>query len=675
MLGRENQTEALLRSQLGYRLRVVGRIDLHGMKNRGSTLLRRLGMNWLWSLSLVLSFGSTGCRSFLAEDAMKTCPVKIKPGDRLVASNGYQEDFLCLKTLGEEVVPLEDRYFPPGKRAAMEEEILRDLGQPGCSHETFVLSIRRYLAAFNNQHAGVYYNPKPLNFTGLYPFAIHYVSNDLYVSDISRQYDRSLLGQKITAINDRPVSEVEQRLFSFIGAENVWVRRTALEPLGYSQPEMYQIAGLTSSVSNLVKLEFAGHAPVWIAPTWKGNVQWRRVPRLPDPITRRSQHTYDCRIFTEQNFAYLQFNACFDKTAILKGLSMVNPWVRPLVRAWLGFEFHRKKPNAVLDGIYDPDRPVLKDYLASTIRDINRQGITNLILDLRYNGGGDTELCKQLLYFLTSRTNLLDSREFEYNLKFLAYDDPEESRKIRSWYLKKFGAEPPSGQLLRTPYQERLFFDNITDRNSPYYITPDRPAFSGKIIVLANQNTGSAAALLTGLMQDNRLAVIVGTTTGNNPTGPTSMTPFKLPHSRILVSLPSKYDERALPSNGDILQPDYWVENAMADNQTGRDAAFEKALELLHLGGVISTERISEAEEFLRNLKKKGQQPGWSKNDKGAIELEAYSNSVTFGIRKNGDSSIYHYTVSQTSKDSPWTLQRAWRTDQKGRMIQDYPVP
>jgi hypothetical protein len=645
------------------------------MKNRGSMLLYQLGLNGLILLTVVLSFGSSGCRSFLAEHAMKTYPAKIKPADQLIASNGYQEDFICLKTLGEEVVPLEDRYFPPDKRAAMEREILQNLGQPGCTHETFVLSLRRYLAAFNNEHARIAYNPQPETFTGLYPFKVRYLSNDLYVSDISGDYDRSLIGQQITGINGLPVSQAEQKLFSFIGVENLWMRRTALEPFGYSRPETDRLIGLTSSISNRLKLDFAGHPSVWIAPIWKENVRWQRIPRAPDLITRRSPHQYDCRIFTEQNFAYLQFNACFDKTAVLDGLSMVNPCIRPLVRAWLGFEFLQKKPNAVLDGIYDPERPVLKDYLASAIRDINRQGITNLIMDLRHNGGGETELCKQLLYFLTPRTNLLDSRQYDYNPKVLAYYDPDERREVSSWYRKKFGTEPPSGQLLRTPDQERPFFYNITDRKSLYYIASDRPVFSGNIIVLANQGTHSAASLLAGLMQDNRLAVIVGTTTANNPTGPTGLTPFKLPHSGILVSLPTKYDERALPSNGDILQPDYWVENSLADGETGRDAALEKALELLHLAGSLSTERINGAAEFLAELKRADQLPGWSKNDKGTIALEDYSNLVTFRSWKKGHSSSYHYAVSRASKDSPWKLQKAWRTDQNNRLAEEYPVP
>jgi hypothetical protein len=552
------------------------------MKIRGSILLRWLGLNWLLSLGFVIALGSTGCSSFLAGQAMKNYPVKVKPVDGMAAPTRYQEDFLYLKTLGEEVVPLADRIFPPDERAAMEREILQDLGQFECTHETFLLSIRRYLAAFNNSHARIIYNPKLIHFTGFYPFRIHYVSNDLYLADIALEYQSSLIGQRITAINGQSISEVEQKLSSFTSAENPWARRTSLGPFGYSRPDLYRIAGLSSSATNDLKLEFAGHPPVSIAPKWKGELQWHGVSHPPHPITARSEHQYDFRIFPEQNYAYLQFNACFDKTAILDGLEMVRPWVRPLVRAWLGFQFRRKKPANVLRGIYDPERPVFKDYLASSIRDISRLGITNLVIDLRRNAGGEGELIYQLLYHLTHRNDLRDLKEFQYNFEVLAHYSPKKSRELHSWYLNKFGTEPPSRQLLPTPEQDRPFFAAITNPKSPYYVAPDRPVFSGKTIVLVNQNTGSAASDLVGLIQDNQLALTVGTTTAGNPIGPTGMTPFKLPRSGVLVSLPTRFCERAVPSNGNVLQPDYWVENSLADIQIGRDAAFEKALELLH---------------------------------------------------------------------------------------------
>jgi hypothetical protein len=644
-------------------------------------MFRRFRLVWFLGLALGLSLSSTGCRSFLRDQAMKDYPVKIKTVETFTSPNRYQWDFLYLKTLVEEVFPLKDRYFAPDKRAAMEREILQNLGRPDCSYETFVFSLQRYLAAFHCQHACIVENPRPVPLAAVYPFKIHYVSNELFVSNIGREYDRALVGQQITRINGRPIAEVEQKLFGLVSAESLCTKRASLElpPSSYSRPDVYGFVGVSSSVSNNIELEFVDHPPVLIAPSWKKDLQWQRAPCPPHPITSRTDHQYDCRIFPEQHFAYLQFNACFDKAAILDGLGMVKPWVRPIVRVWLGFQFRRQNPSAILRGIYDPERPFLKDYLASAIRDINQQGITNLILDLRYNGGGETELVKQLVYHLTRRDDLRDSRAFEYNLEAFAYYDPKGFQEFRSWYLKTYSAEPKSKQLL--PTKENPFFARINNPNSPYYVAADRPVFEGNIIVLANQNTGSAASILTGLIQDNQLALIVGTTTANNPTGPTGMTPFILPRSGIMISLPTEYDERALPSNGDILQPDYWVEDSVADLEAGRDPTFERALELLSVNerksGPLLEEDIHGAIAFLKALKEKGQQPGWSSHDKGEAALEAYSyfapKSVTFNVRKHGDTSRYRYTVVR--KSDAWELQKAWRTDRKGRTIENYSLP
>jgi hypothetical protein len=84
--------------------------------------------------------------------------------------------------------------------------------------------------------------------------------------------------------------------------------------------------------------------------------------------------------------------------------------------------------------------------------------------------------------------------------------------------------------------------------------------------------------------------------------------------------------------------------------------------------------------KFMVSLKKKGQLFGCSKDDKISINTdvdlpEAYPESVIFNGRKNGDSSIYHYTITRPSKDDPWKLQKAWQTDAKGRVVEEYPVP
>jgi hypothetical protein len=86
--------------------------------------------------------------------------------------------------------------------------------------------------------------------------------------------------------------------------------------------------------------------------------------------------------------------------------------------------------------------------------------------------------------------------------------------------------------------------------------------------------------------------------------------------------------------------------------------------------------------KFLIHLGKENQLPGASKNDKGKTtdahfdhNDSPYLDSVTFDGQKKGDSSVYHYTVIRTSKRGPWKLQKAWRTDSSGKMLEEYPIP
>ena len=92
--------------------------------------------------------------------------------------------------------------------------------------------------------------------------------------------------------------------------------------------------------------------------------------------------------------------------------------------------------------------------------------------------------------------------------------------------------------------------------------------------------------------------------------------------------------------------------------------------------GPLIGEDLGTEIEFLIDLKKKGELPGWTKDDKGQLDFFGpHSNPLTFTIRKTGDSRIYHYIIARASKDKPWKLQKAWQTDQNGRTIEEYPVP
>ena len=84
------------------------------------------------------------------------------------------------------------------------------------------------------------------------------------------------------------------------------------------------------------------------------------------------------------------------------------------------------------------------------------------------------------------------------------------------------------------------------------------------------------------------------------------------------------------------------------------------------------------ADHLLLSLKKEGRLPGFPKGDKRHGSMMAYFDSprsITADVATDGATDVYHYRLVQASKDGPWKLRKAWRTDLNGRLLEEYPVP
>ncbi|HEY3854814.1 MAG TPA: hypothetical protein VGO67_10510 [Verrucomicrobiae bacterium] len=89
--------------------------------------------------------------------------------------------------------------------------------------------------------------------------------------------------------------------------------------------------------------------------------------------------------------------------------------------------------------------------------------------------------------------------------------------------------------------------------------------------------------------------------------------------------------------------------------------------------------------DFLHQLSKEGLLPGLAKDDDVSPYYDLFDmaeQSKAFGhwltetiqMQKNDDPEMYHYTVHRASREGPWKLQRAWRSDQSGNLIKELPV-
>lgn len=83
--------------------------------------------------------------------------------------------------------------------------------------------------------------------------------------------------------------------------------------------------------------------------------------------------------------------------------------------------------------------------------------------------------------------------------------------------------------------------------------------------------------------------------------------------------------------------------------------------------------------KFLSLLKNSHQLPGWIKGEKEQIcfdeQTGSAGNMVTFTFWVSGDSDRHHYQVGRLSQSDAWKLCRAWRANQSGQQLEEYPIP
>jgi hypothetical protein len=96
-------------------------------------------------------------------------------------------------------------------------------------------------------------------------------------------------------------------------------------------------------------------------------------------------------------------------------------------------------------------------------------------------------------------------------------------------------------------------------------------------------------------------------------------------------------------------------------------------------------EMTLEAGRFLYGLAKRRQLPGFRKGESGNVVFalavsgeapsDAYPVCRLFDSSIQGAPSVYHYLVVRASMHSAWRLQRAWRTDRDGLVIEEVAIP
>ena len=525
------------------------------------------------TLLILASLFLSSCGVFLQSAGLKNYKLKSKFEHENL--NDYQYDFVYLTKLLEAGFPLLDSVFPKNQRDSLIPVILKDLSRRNISEVYFFIQTSKYISNVHNQHTLAY--PDKLVFENKYPFRLFFSLNNWYLSDVSKFQDSSLIGKKILKINHIDIKEIEKQFIRFAFAENLINQQKLIQNLQmFNIPEYLKEIGVIKDLSDPLYLTF-DDASLTLLPTKtkEQNLYNKTIPSFE--ITKRENKTYFFNIYPNQDFAYFQFNSCHDKIDILDGIqTYVKPWLRPVAKAFVERQFKKEKPSSLLANSYNKENPIFRDFIWKLIDSLNHANIGNLIIDVRNNPGGNSVLCKQLLFFLTEKTEIKDFAEYAYVsdiYKSYFTDAYKNLEKENNGVLE-------NGKLVSISQKNNAFSD-ILDSTSKYHIGVDRPVFKGNVYFLSNYNTGSAAALLITLAQDNGIGTIIGTSVGNNPTGASSWAQFCLPETKTKAVMATSYNKRPDSSKGVEQIPDYWIEYSMPDYLTGKDPYFEKAKDLI----------------------------------------------------------------------------------------------
>lgn len=194
--------------------------------------------------------------------------------------------------------------------------------------------------------------------------------------------------------------------------------------------------------------------------------------------------------------------------------------------SWGYYELHQNDRTCYWQ--YNSCNPTAqgRQFIESVFQAIQDHRTQNLILDLRFNGGGSDEAGRAVVDHLTSKPYRLYSRAGGRVSDALLRTNPR-------WYLR-----PLKGLYISLPVRAR-----------PPGEVKNR--FEGSVYVLTSPSTFSAAADLAAVLKDYRLATLVGEETGGVRQSFGETYGHRLPNSGVEFSVSGKRFYAPIPQPDD----------------------------------------------------------------------------------------------------------------------------
>jgi len=451
--------------------------------------------------------------------------------DRTYSPGELKQDLNFLMQTLEQMHPNLYCYTPGSIIAREKKRIEQELTIP-MSRIDFYLKVAPLVAMLNDGHTKIYPPYEEyydfLSKGGLiFPFDLDFREGKAIVAANYSSDSLIASGSELLSINRIPITDISERLLRLISGEKMQGKP------GYLEEFFPQLLWLVYKFEQEFEIEFISESD--------GN-KYDSTIRGVDYSTIQSKRKSDAA-----NNVYYSYASFPDEK-----IGIIN-----------------------LRRFVDPDQ--FNVFLRETFTKIQQEKITDLIIDLRENPGGYSDLEDPLLSYLTDKA-VINFRHFQIKA---SRQIKKYYRRTLRWYLKwlPFQYIHPTWRKVWIAPEGSLV---------DIYHAPEKPAenslrFKGAVYLLIGPNTYSTAQGFVAKVQDFKLGTLIGEETGGIVSSFGASVPFDLPHTRLWVFVAHKRIYR--PSgkfDGRGVVPDIEVKTSPGDRQKGIDTVLEYTKKLIY---------------------------------------------------------------------------------------------
>jgi C-terminal processing protease CtpA/Prc len=212
----------------------------------------------------------------------------------------------------------------------------------------------------------------------------------------------------------------------------------------------------------------------------------------------------------------------------------------------------------------------------------NLAGAQRLIIDLRGNTGGGLGALRVMSLLTPDRIPV----GFAFDTRRVTGDLEAEKQRFR-----RFSRIPASS---RTLWRLALQFAPSMLAEKPIVLETEglgKQTFQGRVVLLVDRHTASAAEMIVAFARENNLATIVGEKTAGRLLSGTSV---KVGNGfRLALPTRAYYTWKGSVLEGTPIEPDHVVDFDWQQRRTGRDQQLERAVEIVESDQVSKTRRAS----------------------------------------------------------------------------------